>query len=256
MRIATWNVNSMKARLPRVIPWLEQHAPDVLCVQETKQADEAFDPAPFEALGYQVAHHGDGRWNGVAIASRVGLDEAVAGFAGPSDEAGPRLLAATCDGVRVHSVYVPNGRELESEWYPIKLAWLAELRELLAVRCANHEEVVVAGDFNIAPTDLDVWDPAALEGMTHVSAPEREALEALLSLGLVDAVARAHPGEQRFSWWDYRGGSFHKNQGMRIDLVLLSEQLAAGIVEAGTDRDARKGEKPSDHAPVVVDLSR
>ena len=256
MRIATWNVNSIKARLPRVVPWLEEHDPDVLCMQETKQADAAFDATPFEALGYEVAHHGDGRWNGVAIASRVGLDDIVRGFEGPSDDAGTRLVAATCDGIRVHSVYVPNGRELSSEWYPIKLAWLEELRALLAPRCAAGEEVLVAGDFNVAPGDLDVWDPAALEGMTHVSAAEREAVAALLDLGLVDAVPTLHPGEQRFSWWDYRGGSFHKNHGMRIDLVLLSSSLATSLREAGTDREARKGEKPSDHAPVVVDLDR
>ena len=252
MRIATWNVNSLTARLPRVEEWIGYAHPDVLCLQETKQADAAFPHAAFAALGYEAAHHGDGRWNGVAILSRVGLADVSAGL-GSEDDQGTRLIAADCGGVRVHSVYVPNGRSLDSEQYPVKLAWLARLRALLGETTAPDRPVAVCGDFNVAPDDRDVWDPSQFEGMTHVSQPERDALAALESWGLVDVFRRLYDEDQLFTWWDYRGGSFHRHHGMRIDLILVSEVLADRTTFGLIDRNARKGEKPSDHTPVFID---
>ncbi|HLG68772.1 MAG TPA: exodeoxyribonuclease III [Acidimicrobiales bacterium] len=255
MRLATWNVNSLNARLPRVLEWLEANGPDVLCMQETKLADAAFPATAFAELGYESVHHGDGRWNGVAIASRVGAEAPAFGFESEEDAHGCRILAATCGGARVHSVYVPNGRSLDSEHYLFKLAWLARLRRYLEERCDPAAPVAVCGDFNVAPCDVDVWDPAAFAGATHVSEPERAALRALLDWGLEDVFRRFHPEGGVFSWWDYRAGDFHQGRGMRIDLVLLSAPLAARATDARIDRDARKGKKPSDHAPVVVELS-
>ena len=254
MRIATWNVNSLTARLGRVEEWIAYARPDVLCLQETKQADAAFPHAAFAALGYDSVHHGDGRWNGVAIVSRVGLDGVARGFGGDEDVQGPRLIAADCGGVRVHSVYVPNGRSLDSQHYQDKLVWLAGLRRFLERSCSPDDPVVVCGDFNVAPADIDVWDPAELVGMTHVSGAERQALVDLESWGLVDVFRRLYPDDRLFSWWDYRGGSFHRHRGMRIDLVLTTEVLARGATFALIDRNARKGEKPSDHTPVFVDV--
>ena len=255
MRLATWNVNSVVVRLPRLVDWLASTRPDVLCLQETKVADNAFPRAEVEALGYELALHGDGRWNGVAIVSRVGLADVVRGFDGepgfPGTEA--RAVSATCGGLRVWSVYVPNGRALDSDHYPYKLSWLAALRlSLLAAQPASPP-LVVCGDFNIAPTDDDVWDPAAFIGSTHVSAAEREALAALISLGLDDVHPRAYKGRP-FTYWDYRAGNFHKGLGMRIDLVLLDNTVTPAVTDAYIDRDARKGTLPSDHAPLVVDL--
>jgi exodeoxyribonuclease III len=255
VRIATWNVNSLGARLPRVIEWIEANEPDVLCMQETKLADASFPVTDFADRGYRVAHHGDGRWNGVAIASRVGLEDPRAGFGADEDVHGTRLVAATCAGVRVHSVYVPNGRSLDSEHYGYKLAWLARLRTYLQESCDAAGPVAVCGDFNVAPDDSDVWDPSAFVGATHVSVPERQALQDLLDWGLEDVFKRFNPDGGVFSWWDYRAGDFHQGRGMRIDLVLLSRVLAARCEAARVDRDARKGKKPSDHAPVVVDLT-
>jgi exodeoxyribonuclease III len=253
MRLVTWNVNSLTARMPRVTAWVEENSPDVLCLQETKQSDDKFPADVFTALGYETIHHGEGRWNGVALLSRVGLEDPVRGFGTPEDEHGARIVAATCGGVRVHSVYVPNGRSLDNEFYPIKLAWLARLRSLLDERGPADQSVAVGGDFNVAPTDDDVWDPAHFEGMTHVSAPERAALAEVEAWGLRDVFPRFNdPGT--FSWWDYRGGDFHQGRGMRIDLILVSEDLAGRATASFVDRDARKGEKPSDHAPVVLDL--
>jgi exodeoxyribonuclease-3 len=254
MRIATWNVNSLTARLPRVIGWLEAEQPDVLCMQETKQADAAFPAQDFADLGYQSVHHGEGRWNGVAIVSRIGLAHPASGFGTEEDASGARIVAATCGGVRVHSVYVPNGRSLDSEQYGMKLAWLRRLAAYLAQHCDPAAGVAVCGDFNVAPTDADVWDPAAFVGMTHVSEPEREALGAIERWGLEDVFRRFHPDGGVFSWWDYRAGDFHQGRGLRIDLVLLSRDLAARTRSARVDRDARKGQKPSDHAPVVVEV--
>lgn len=254
--MATWNVNSVKQRVPRFLPWLDQRQPDVVCLQETKLADDAFTALLGDELashGYQVAVHGEGRWNGVAILSRVGLDDVVNGLPDgpgfPHPEA--RVVAATCGGVRVHSVYVPNGRVPDSDHYHYKLAWLAALRDVVA---AGPEAVVVCGDVNIAPADADVFDPAAYAGHTHVTAPEREALAALQATGLHDVVRDRWPTERVFTYWDYRAGMFHQDLGMRIDLVLASDPVAARVEAAWVDRHARKGTGPSDHAPVVVDL--
>lgn len=255
MRIATWNVNSLKARLPRVEAWLAEVEPDVVCLQETKLADDAFPALAFEALGYSGAHHGEGRWNGVAILSRVGLDDVVANFAdGQEPDGEARILSATCGGVRVSSVYVPNGRALDHEHYRYKLAWMARLRRHLEATATPDAAVVVAGDFNIAPDDRDVHDPAAFVGATHVSEAERAALAELEAWGLVDLFRLQHPEGGLYSWWDYRAGDFHQGRGMRIDLVLGTRPVAERVGWSIIDRNARKGQQPSDHAPVVVDL--
>jgi len=256
MRIATWNVNSLMARLPRVEEWLGYARPDVLCMQETKVADAAFPAMAFSALGYETASHGDGRWNGVAIASRVGLEDVAGGFGDAPDDRGSRLLAATCGGVRVHSVYVPNGRAVGSEHYATKLAWLEDLRAHLERTCGPGDDVAVCGDFNVAPEDRDVWDVAAMAGATHVTEPERSALRAIEAWGLTDAFRLCYQQDQLFTWWDYRAGNFHKHMGLRIDLVLVSKSLAERVRGALIDRNARKGKQPSDHAPVLVDLDR
>jgi exodeoxyribonuclease III len=256
VRIATWNVNSVKQRLPRLLPWLDERRPDVVCLQETKLTDEAFMELLGDELsgrGYGVATHGEAAWNGVAILSRVGLDEVEAGLPGapgfPRPEA--RAVSATCDGVRVVSVYVPNGRAPGSEYYEYKLAWLAALRDAVA---AKPETTVVCGDMNIAPADADVFDPEAYAGHTHVTAPERAALGELQALGLHDVVRDRWPGERVFSYWDYRAGMFHQDLGMRIDLILAGATVADRVRAAWIDRQARKGKGPSDHAPVIVDL--
>lgn len=255
MRIATWNVNSLKARQGRVEEWLDYARPDVLCLQETKLADTAFPAMAFGALGYESVHHGDGRWNGVAILSRVGIADVRAGFGGGiADSDGCRLLAATCAGVRVHSVYVPNGRVVGSEFYEAKLRWLSELYGYLDRSCTPADRVAVCGDFNIAPDDRDVWDPAAVVGSTHVTEAERDSLRALEEWGLVDAFRLRYDSDGLFTWWDYRGGNFHRGLGMRIDLVLLTRALADHVQFALVDRNARKGKQPSDHAPMLVDI--
>lgn len=254
MRLATWNVNSLKARIGRVEEWLDYARPDVLCMQETKLSDATFPAMTFSALGYEAAHHGDGQWNGVAIVSRVGLDDVAKGFGDDTDGDGCRLLAATCGGVRVHSVYVPNGRQVDSEHYRAKLAWLERLRRRLEEETSPGQDVAVCGDFNVAPDDRDVWDPAATAGSTHVTVPERAAVQALLDWGLVDAFRLHYQESGLFSWWDYRAGNFHKGIGMRIDLVLLSRALAERCRYALVDRNARKGQQPSDHAPLFVDI--
>ncbi len=257
MRLATWNVNSLKARLERVEEWLTDCQPDVVCMQETKLADTAFPSMALSALGYEAAHHGQGQWNGVAILSRVGLDDVVAGFAdddAPDPDA--RLITATCGGVRVVSAYVPNGRSLEDEHYQYKLRWLERLEGHLALVADPSSPVAVCGDFNIAPADIDVWDAAALVNATHVSEAERSALQRLLDWGLTDVFRDRFPDTERlFSWWDYRAGNFHKGIGMRIDLVLGSPSLAERVEWTLIDRNARKGKQPSDHAPVVVQLT-
>ncbi|HWC85519.1 MAG TPA: exodeoxyribonuclease III [Solirubrobacteraceae bacterium] len=256
MRIATWNVNSVKQRLPRLLAWLDERQPDVVCLQETKLADAAFAALLGDELvarRYAVALHGEATWNGVAILSRTGLEDVVAGLPGgpgfPHREA--RAVAATCGGIRVVSAYVPNGRTPGSEHYEYKLAWLAALREMVA---AGPEDVCVCGDMNIAPTDEDVFDPEAYVGQTHVTAPEREALAQLQAVGLHDVVRDRWPSERVFTYWDYRAGMFHQDLGMRIDLVLASGPVAARVRAAWVDRQARKGSGPSDHAPVIVDL--
>jgi exodeoxyribonuclease-3 len=256
VRIATWNVNSVKHRVPRLLPWLDERRPDVVCLQETKLADEAFVDLLGEELsarGYDIAVHGEATWNGVAILSRAGLDDVVAGLADAPGFPHPesRAVSATCGGIRVVSVYVPNGREPGSDHYEYKLAWLAALR---AVVSQGPEAAIVCGDMNIAPTDDDVFDPDAYVGQTHVTPPERAALAELQSVGLRDVVRDRWPGERIFTYWDYRAGMFHQDLGMRIDLVLASDPVAARVQAAWVDRQARKGSGPSDHAPVIVDL--
>jgi len=256
MRVATWNVNSVKQRLPRLLPWLDERQPDVVCLQETKLTDDAFMELLGEPLadrGYAVAVHGEPTWNGVAILSRSGLDDVVKGIPDapgfPDPEA--RSVAATCGGVRVFSVYVPNGRVPDSEHYHYKLAWLAALRHAVDT---GPDAVVVCGDMNIAPADEDVFNPQAYVGHTHVTEPERAALAELQAVGLQDVVRDRWPGERVFTYWDYRAGMFHQDLGMRIDLILASTPVADRVQAAWVDRQARKGSGPSDHAPVMMDL--
>jgi exodeoxyribonuclease-3 len=273
VRIATWNVNSLKARLEKVEWWLERATPDVLLLQETKLSDELTPVLPFSMAGYELLHHGEGRWNGVAIASRVGLADVVTNFgdgpvrssaAGtsvsvaeedfdPFDEA--RMVSAVCGGVRVVSVYAPNGRVVGSPFYAGKLAWFARLRRWLDETQDPSAPLLIGGDFNVAPADLDVWDPAAAHGGTHVSEPERAAFRTLLDWGLQDAWRARNPALRRFTWWDYRAGNFQRDEGMRIDHLLVTAPVAARVVAAEVDREARKGKPvPSDHAPLVLDL--
>ncbi len=276
MRIATWNVNSLKARQEAVENWLQRATPDILLMQETKLGDADAPVMAFAMAGYQLVHHGEGRWNGVAIAARDGLkvDDIVTNFGdGPVRDSGPggtagneddfdpfdeaRVLAATVEGLRIVTVYAPNGRVVGSPFYEGKLAWFERLgRYLDDERAAGRgDQLLVGGDFNVAPADIDVWDPAAAHGGTHVSEPERAAVRALIDRGLVDSYRARHDEPGRFTWWDYRAGMFHKNFGMRIDLLLAAEPVAARLVDAEIDRQARKGPPiPSDHAPLVIDL--
>jgi len=260
MRLATWNVNSLKARIERVLAWTEVHRPDVLCMQETKLTDDQAPYLDFSALGYELVHHGPGRWNGVAIASRIGITDVMAGIPtadGWTDEGG-RFLAATCGSVRVANIYVPNGRVVDSEFYLAKLDWLDRLARWLD-DADPATELAICGDYNVAPTDEDVWDAAAVHGATHVSPRERAAVARLLEWGMFDVVRQFHPEPGFFTWWDYRAGHFHKNFGMRIDHVYVSSALAARAVGAERDRDARKPSTypgiPSDHAPLIVDFA-
>jgi exodeoxyribonuclease-3 len=267
MRIATWNVNSLKARLEKVSWWLERARPDVLLMQETKLADSAAPVALFRDAGYELAHHGEGRWNGVAIASRVGLADVVTNFGEPlrppltfdagDDEplAEARMIAATCAEVRVVSIYAPNGRVVDSTFYEAKLQWYERLARWLRESARPEEPLVIGGDFNVAPEDADVWDPRACHGGTHVSPPERRAFAELVRWGLVDAYRLHHPEAGRYTWWDYRAGNFHKNFGMRIDHLVATKPVADRTVWAEIDREARKGTPiPSDHAPLLIDL--
>ena len=277
MRLATWNVNSVKARLPRLLQWLDEAKPDVLCLQEIKTTTALFPEAEVSELGYEVAVHGDGRWNGVALLSSVGLDNVSRGFPGQPSFAGEpggaggqaeltlidepglrqpeaRAVGATCGGVRVWSLYVPNGRTPESAHYAYKLAWFAALRTALEAELSQHAELAVCGDFNVAPTDDDVWDPKVFAGSTHVTPPERQALADLLALGLTDVIPTPMKGPHPFTYWDYRAGAFAKDMGMRIDLVYANRAVTGRVTGAYVDREARKGKGPSDHAPVVVDL--
>jgi exodeoxyribonuclease III len=267
MRIATWNVNSLKARLDKVAWWLERAKPDVLLMQETKLADKDAPADAFRGAGYELAHHGQGRWNGVAIASRVGIAEVITNFGQPlradptpdvSDDepmAEARMISALCDGVRVVSIYAPNGRVVDSPFYHAKLGWFERLARWFADTRVPTEPLVLGGDFNVAPEDADVWDPAACHGGTHVSPAERQAFARLCHWGLVDAYRLRHREPGRYTWWDYRAGNFHKNFGMRIDHLLVTSAVAKRVVAAEIDREARKGKPvPSDHAPLVVDV--
>ncbi len=268
MRLATWNVNSVTARLPRLLDWLDDSAPDVLCLQEIKVGNEAFPHAECEARGYELAVHGEGRWNGVAILSRVGLTDVTRGFEGQPGFAPPvegtmfetpkveaRAVGATCGPLRVWSLYVPNGRTVDDPHYAYKLAWLAAYKTAIEGEVAAAQGFAACGDFNVAPTDDDVWDRSAFEGSTHVTQPERDAVAAITGLGLTDLTARALKHDTPYTYWDYRGGNFHKNLGMRIDLVLANDRVTKAVTDAYVDRDARKGTGPSDHAPLVVDLA-
>jgi len=272
VRLATWNVNSVKARLPRLLDWLAETKPDIVCLQEIKCAAALFPSAEVGELGYQTAAHGDGRWNGVALLSAVGLDDVSLGFPcepGYQGEPGEpalidepglrrpeaRAVGATCGGIRVWSLYAPNGRTPDSAHYAYKLDWYAALRTALAAELSQQPQLAACGDFNVAPTDDDVWDPAVFVGSTHVTAPERQALADLRALGLQDVVPTPMKGPHPFTYWDYRAGRFHTDKGMRIDLVYATEAVAGRVRAAYVDREARKGNGPSDHAPVVVDLS-
>lgn len=273
MRLATWNVNSVKARLPRLLGWLDETRPDVVCLQETKCRADMFPAAEVEELGYATAAHGDGRWNGVAVLSRVGIADVTRSFPGEPAYAGTaeddpqtsldepvparpeaRAIGATCGGVRVWSLYAPNGRTPDSAHYLYKLEWFAALREALAAELSQGAPLVACGDYNVAPADEDVWDPAVFVGSTHVTPSERRALAELRALGLRDVVPTPMKGPLPFTYWDYRAGMFHKNMGMRIDLFYANDPVAERVRSAYVDREARKGKGPSDHAPVVVDL--
>ena len=255
MSIATWNVNSLKVRLPRVEEWLADVQPDVLCMQETKLANDAFPALTFQAMGYDTCHHGQGQWNGVAILSKVGMTDVVADFAdGREPDPDARIITATCGGVKVSSVYVPNGRSLDHEHYQYKLDWMGRLRAHVAALGTPADDVVVAGDYNIAPEDLDVHDPSKYVDATHVSPAERATLTELETWGLSDVFRRHHDEGKLFSWWDYRAGDFHQGRGMRIDLIMASASVAARSRYCVVDRNARKGTLPSDHAPVILDI--
>ena len=238
--------------MERVSEWLSEVQPDVLCMQETKMTDEQFPSLDFLQLGYESVHFGQGRWNGVAILSKVGLTDPLFGFAdGREPDVDARIVWATCGGVRICSVYVPNGRELTNDHYTYKLDWFGRLRAHLDANHSPEEKLIILGDFNVAPTDIDVWSPAAFEGGTHVSQPERDALQRLKDWGLVDTLRERYPQDQIYSFWDYRNGDFHKRRGVRIDFLLSTPALAEHCSADLIDRNARKGTKPSDHAPVM-----
>jgi len=257
VRIATWNVNSLKVRLPRVEEWLTEVQPDVLCMQETKLADDAFPALTFAGLGYESVHHGQGQWNGVAILSKVGIEDVVGNFHGTTGDPDPdaRIITARCGGIIVSSVYVPNGRSLVDPHYQYKLGWLAQLRRHLDAVGTPDQPLILTGDFNIAPEDRDVYDPAKFVDSTHTSAEERKLLADLHDWGLVDLFRAKYDDGRIYSWWDYRAGDFHQGRGLRIDLVLGTAPVASRLEWCIVDRNARKGTSPSDHAPVVVDLA-
>lgn len=255
MRIATWNVNSLNARIERVDEWLEYASPDVLLIQETKMSEDQFPHDHFGQLGYDSVHAGEGRWNGVAILSKVGIENPFNGFAdGGEEDPEARIISATCAGVRVCSVYVPNGREVDHDHYRYKLLWMARLKGHLEATCDPNDSLLVGGDYNICPDDRDVWDPDNPISRTHVTQKERDALTALERWGLVDIFREFYDDEGLFSWWDYRDGAFHKKMGLRIDLLMASRPVVDRASFCLVDRTARKGKKPSDHAPVFVDL--
>jgi exodeoxyribonuclease III len=258
VRFATWNVNSLKARLPRVEEWLQYARPDVLCLQETKLSDDTFPQLTFQALGYESVHHGPGQWNGVAILSRVGISDVTSGFDGTElvdpYEGDARLLSAMCGGVRVINVYVPNGRKVGSDFYERKLSWLECLHDWIAATYKPPDPIVMMGDFNVAPEDRDLWSPKAFEGDTHVTEPERAAVARLRDWGFADAFRALYPQDGLFTYWDYRRGDFHQHRGMRIDLAYVTEPLVDRLRWGLVDRFARKGKLPSDHAPMLIDI--
>ena len=239
----------------RVEEWLLDVQPDVVCMQETKMAEDAFPTETFAAMGYESVHHGQGQWNGVAILSRVGLENPVRNFAdGQEPDPEARLVTATCAGIRVSSVYVPNGRELDHDHYKYKLAWMKRLIDHLDADTSPTQGVIVTGDYNIAPEDQDVYNPADFVGATHVSEAERQVLRDLEAWGMSDVFRHHHSDDKLYSWWDYRAGGFNQNKGMSIDLILATQSFLEKTRWTIVDRQARKGEKPSDHAPVLVDI--
>ncbi|MFZ5483946.1 MAG: exodeoxyribonuclease III [Pseudomonadota bacterium] len=254
MKIATWNVNSLKVRLPHLLDWLASEQPDVVCLQETKTVDEAFPVTDLAAAGYQALFSGQKTYNGVAILARTPLSDPVAGIPGFSDEQ-KRVLAATVDGVRVICLYIPNGQSVDSDKYPYKLAWLEALQAWLTDERARHGRLALLGDFNIAPEDRDVHDPAAWAGQVLCSEPERAQFQRLLGHGLKDAFRLFEQDDKSFSWWDYRQGGFRRNLGLRIDHILLSEELAARCKNCRIDKTPRAWERPSDHAPVIAEIA-
>jgi exodeoxyribonuclease-3 len=255
LRIVTWNVNSLRVRLPRVLDFLAEHRPDVAFLQETKCTPEGFPATELSAAGYDAVDNSAGQWAGVALLARTGLElsEPVLGLQDDPVPGEARWCEAMVEGVRCASVYVPNGRSPDSPEFPRKLAFL----DAMAARVAalGEQPLVLAGDMNIAPSDRDVYDPSAFQGSTHVTTEERERLTRILDLGLVDAYRELHADEVQYTWWDYRAGHFHKGLGLRIDLALISRELVSELRECGIDRDYRKGTKPSDHAPLLVALS-
>lgn len=251
--IATWNVNSLNARMPRVIDWLETVQPDVLLMQETKMADPAFPQVEFTAMGYESAHFGEGRWNGVAVLSKFGLDQVHAGFRDDKEpDPDARILWVRTNGVEIASVYVPNGREVGHDHYHYKLEWLERLRNDLDANSDPSGKTVIGGDWNVMPADIDVWDPAAFDGSTHVTPAERTAIQRVKDWGLVDTFRDRYPEGGLYSYWDYRNGDFHKKHGLRIDYLLSTRSMASVCSSDLIDRNARKGQKPSDHAPVLA----
>ena len=254
MKIASWNVNSLKVRLPQVLAWLDAVRPDVLGLQETKLADEQFPNAAIAEAGYQVRFSGQKTYNGVALLTRDAADDVLTDLPGLEDEQ-RRVLAATVNGVRIYNLYVPNGQALDSEKYAYKLRWLEHLESRLRQELAQHSDVVVMGDFNIAPADADVHDPDAWRDQIHCSEPERAALERLRALGFSDTFRQFDQEPDSFSWWDYRAAAFRRNRGLRIDLILASAALAGRCTGAHIDAGPRRNERPSDHAPVVAEFS-
>ncbi len=254
MRVATWNINSIRMRLARLQQWLENQNPDVLCLQETKVTDEDFPGAPFEGMGFHCVVRGQKSYNGVAIISKTPPGEVLRGLPDDEPDAPARIIAATVQGIRIINIYAPNGGEVGSDKYAYKLEWYARLRKFLDASAKPQEEVLLCGDLNVAPEDRDVWDPEQWRGQILFSEPEREALAQLMAWGFKDALRMHHPEGGLYTWWDYRAGAFHRGWGLRIDHILLSEALSRRCRDVHIDRDARKGEKPSDHAPVVVTL--
>lgn len=273
MKVISWNVNSIRSRHQRLIGLLERHQPDVVAIQETKCTDETFADLVFDysSLGYEVAHHGIDHWNGVALLSRVGLDDIGRGFVGtnrePFDEA--RLIAATCAGVRFYCLYVPNGRELDNPHYLFKLVWLERLRGVANASVESRLPTVLLGDFNVAPTDIDIYDPKRFRRKTHASPPERSAIQAILDCGLVDVTRQHHREEDIYTFWNYRPGMFEQNRGLRIDLALTTPDIAERTTDVWIDLDERDPnntafgirpdpsdapEKTSDHAPIVIEI--
>ena len=255
MKIATWNCNSIRARKDRLLAYLASAKPDVLCLQELKCSENEYPGEEIKAAGYESAFYAQKTYNGVAILARTAPNDVVMGLQDGIEDPQSRLIAGTVDGVRVLSVYAPNGQEVGSEAYVYKLKWYDRLRAYVDSRERGREQLVLCGDFNVAPSDIDVHDPKAWEGQTLFSLPEREKLKVLLDFGLTDTFRKLHPEDQRFSWWDYRMLSFPKNKGLRIDHVFATKKLADKCTAAEIDRNERKGKQPSDHAPVWAEFS-